>query len=194
MADCLHARNELPGVRRWGLWPIGLAVCVLLVLYGPAGPSRSQGQPADRFGAAAEEEGTVPPGEQNGNSERRELLREGTQLSDTLGHFKLSGSRVVFVLADGSRQLTVLENLNLERVTQMARDDGQRVSWTVSGLVTEYQGTNYLLVNRARRRSSPARRPAAEAEADGAAPRGLGVRGGPAQPLTGGASGGAEER
>lgn len=140
-----------------------------MVLCGPTGPGRLQGQPADRSGVAAEEPGAALPAEHRGKNERVEVLREGTQLSDASGHFKLSGSRVVFVLADGSRRFTVLENLNLERIAQMARDDAQRVAWTVSGLVTEYQGTNYLLIRRARRRSLPPRRPAVQDEAEGAA-------------------------
>lgn len=159
------------GVRHWPLW---LVVGVVAMLQVMGVSARLVGQtPAGGVRSPNASSATVL----QGSDEPAELLREGTQLSEAVGHFRLSGSRVVFVLADGGRQLTVLENLTLERIAQMARDDGQRVVWTVSGLVTEYQGANYLLVRRARRRSVVVRRPASTAEEAGAAGSGVLERG-----------------
>jgi hypothetical protein len=146
----------LRGGHRWRYWLAASAVSAVLGLCVWLWPIRLHGQLPTREEADASGSDTAEARE--GRADPVELLREGTQLTDAAGHFKLSGNRVVFVLADGARVLTVLENLNLERIAQMARDDGQRVAWTVSGLVTEYQGANYLLVSRAKRRSAALRR------------------------------------
>ncbi|HYO25453.1 MAG TPA: hypothetical protein VEQ85_10955 [Lacipirellulaceae bacterium] len=77
-------------------------------------------------------------------------LREGTQLTDHLGHFRQNGESLTFVDDDG-RELGALPNLNLERVarTLKAVDEPESVSWSVSGAVTEFSGRNYLLISRA---------------------------------------------
>jgi hypothetical protein len=77
------------------------------------------------------------------------LLREGTELTDQFGQFKLSGNRVVFVLAEGNRQLVGLENLALERVLKTITDNPQPGNWLVTGTVTEYRAINYVLIRRA---------------------------------------------
>lgn len=77
------------------------------------------------------------------------LVREGTELVDQFGQFKQSGNRIVFVLAEGNRQLIGLENLNLERVLKVISDNPQSGDWLVTGTVTEYRAINYLLIRRA---------------------------------------------
>jgi len=76
------------------------------------------------------------------------LLREGTAELDLVGQFKSSGERVVFHTSDGTRQFGVLENLGLQRVTEVIRDNPVPLEWVVSGTVTEYRGANYLLLDR----------------------------------------------
>lgn len=83
-------------------------------------------------------------------------LREGTAL-ETLGSFKLTGDRIMFYSAD-KRRFGTLENLNLERIARMVSDSPDTLQWSVSGTVTEYQGSNYLLVARAVLKSKPQRR------------------------------------
>ncbi len=78
-----------------------------------------------------------------------ELLREGTQLTNQLGSFRPVGDRVAFVTSDGKRRLIVLENLSLERVTQLIGETPTPLVWSVTGTVTEFRGANYLLVERA---------------------------------------------
>ena len=73
-------------------------------------------------------------------------IREGTKVADLVGHFKLTGDRVAFYTADGNIRFGGLENLNLERIARVVKDSHIELQWTVSGLVTEYRGTNYLLV------------------------------------------------
>lgn len=81
------------------------------------------------------------------------VLREGTELVEILGEFKASGNRETFVTSEGAAY-HCLENLNLERVMRIIGGNPNSASWLVSGVITEYQGTNYLLVNRAIRRTT----------------------------------------
>jgi hypothetical protein len=78
-------------------------------------------------------------------------LREGTELHDLLGTFQVADGRMV--LSTSSRRYLVLENLNLERVARLVGDLGQAGTWSVSGTVTEFQGTNFLLIRRAQLKS-----------------------------------------
>jgi len=73
--------------------------------------------------------------------------REGQKLVDKLGEFRETGGRIAFYPEGSSVSLQLLENLALERV---ARDLDQRTrKWSVSGLITEYRGVNFLLLHRA---------------------------------------------
>jgi hypothetical protein len=76
-------------------------------------------------------------------------VREGTEIVDELGHFRVSGGRILFFSADGKRRLVGLENLNLERVTRTIAESPQTLQWGVTGTITEYRGANFLSVRRA---------------------------------------------
>lgn len=80
--------------------------------------------------------------------ERR--LREGTEIENSLGHFVRDGDGAIFVRQDGLK-FGGLPNLNLERVARLLKSIEQpdTVSWTVSGIVTEFGGRNFLLIKRA---------------------------------------------
>jgi hypothetical protein len=84
-------------------------------------------------------------------------IREGDKLADQVGSFKLTGDRLTFFTADGSRRFNGLENLNLERITQMVGDSPDPLEWRVSGIVTEYRGANYLLITQAVVKNKPGR-------------------------------------
>ncbi len=86
-----------------------------------------------------------------------ERIREGDKLTDQIGSFKLTGDRLTFFTADGSRRFNGLENLNLERITQMVADSPDPLEWRVSGIVTEYRGANYLLITQAVVKNKPLR-------------------------------------
>lgn len=83
-----------------------------------------------------------------------QLRREGTQLRDERGHFELNGTRVIFVSAEEKTRFIGLENLNLQRISQILDGEFAKVEWIVSGLVTEYQGANYLLLLRVSKATS----------------------------------------
>lgn len=87
------------------------------------------------------------------NGQKPNLQREGTQLQDERGRFLTVGVRLTFVSAGGKRYVG-LENLNLQRVGKIIATSADSVEWFVSGTVTEYQGMNYLLIARARRKAS----------------------------------------
>jgi hypothetical protein len=79
-----------------------------------------------------------------------ERLREGTKLIDVVGSFQVTGDRVSFHPdANASESLRVLENLALERIDRVLGESRQSPSWTVSGTITEFRGSNYLLVTKA---------------------------------------------
>jgi len=90
----------------------------------------------------------------------KDRLREGTELVDVTGHFKLTGDRATFYLADGSARFNGLENLTLERVSTVIAEDPTPMERIVTGKITEFKGNNYLLITRAiLKAKSPAQQP-----------------------------------
>ncbi len=87
------------------------------------------------------------PSSASGQAGQRQ--REGSQLVDLAGYFKLTSDRATFFAADGEQRFVGLENLNLERIALLVAENPDRLDWIVSGTVTEYRGANYLLVTKA---------------------------------------------
>lgn len=90
-----------------------------------------------------------------GSDAQLSRVREGAVL-DTAGYFKVTGDRALFTTADGSARFTGLENLNLERIAIAVSESPDPLLWSVTGTVTEFRGTNYLLVTRALLKNKPA--------------------------------------
>ena len=78
-----------------------------------------------------------------------QLVREGVRLHAELGEFKVRGDRAIFISQDGGQHYGGLENQNLERIVLKISDNPTQLTWEVTGDVTEYRGTNYLLVTHA---------------------------------------------
>ncbi len=76
-------------------------------------------------------------------------FREGTVLRDTPGVFRKTGERYTFFADENGGRFVVLENLNLDRIARTLQDNPTVGHWTVTGTITEFQGTNYLLIQRA---------------------------------------------
>ena len=76
-------------------------------------------------------------------------LREGTEVVDQLGRFQIAGDRVVFVAEPANQRFVALENLNLERIARSVADRPAESQWKVSGTVSEFRGTNFILIRRA---------------------------------------------
>ncbi len=123
-----------------GLIAAMVAVLALWQLVPIVGAQQAAG-PGMRQGAAAIDAALAEP-------EPVHRLREGSMLTDQLGAFKSSGDRVVFHPADQEDSLQVLENLALERIWKML-DEARGRQWCVNGMITEYRGRNYLLIERA---------------------------------------------
>ena len=127
------------GPMRTPFWVAGLLLGVTLVwAQDPAAlnSDRSLDHPA----ATASQPATRPPVFR---------LREGTEIVDTIGHFRITGNRATFFTADGTGRYVGLENLNLERITRTIADNPASLQWSVSGTLTEYHGANFLFVERA---------------------------------------------
>jgi hypothetical protein len=104
-------------------------------------PSRSpSGKPAQSDPAAAPQ---IEGGQVNGR------WREGSRLIDKLGYFKLTGDRATFVSSDGKLKFDGLENLAIERISRTIGDSPDPLEWSISGIITECRGANYLLVTQA---------------------------------------------
>jgi|GEM_PF-5065412 hypothetical protein len=79
----------------------------------------------------------------------KERLREGTHLLDAPGRFEAAGDRISFVMEESGQSIGVLENLALDRIFRVLRENRGRTQWSVSGTITEYNETNYLLLTKA---------------------------------------------
>ena len=127
----------------WITWNTALVVALLVagplvfaqVATPPGLDGRPEAQPDEgsRFAVEGEED----------------RVREGTELTNVLGYFTSTGSRVTFIAAESGNRFAGLENLNLERISKMISKAPKQMDWEVSGEVTEYRGANYLLVRRA---------------------------------------------
>lgn len=122
----------------------------------------SQSKHKGRTGASAADRPNplVPPkslDEQQADEEEFEAnlaapevrIREGTELVNSPGHFRTIGDRVAFFTQDEKTRLLGLENLNLERIAQAITQNPEHLKWRVTGVVTEFRGENYLLIQRA---------------------------------------------
>ena len=101
--------------------------------------------------SSADERPVLVSGDDAGQTER---IREGTEIVDRMGHFQITGERVTgervtFVAADGDGRFVALENLSLQRVVRAITDSPEPLKWSVSGTATEFNGANYLLIQRA---------------------------------------------
>lgn len=87
-----------------------------------------------------------------GGQARGQILREGTLIQNSQGAITKRAFNMVFVPDDGSLPLSLLENQLLERVEEISlagERSGQPPKWVVTGRVTEYRGSNYLLLQSA---------------------------------------------
>lgn len=76
-------------------------------------------------------------------------VREGREVREMQAMFASVGERMSCKLPSLQATVTVLENLMLERVSETMMRHDENATWEVEGLITEYQGRNYLLLQRA---------------------------------------------
>jgi len=129
------------------------SVLVFLFLLGTTGLTLALRVIAQDGTIADQQASAVAPAPSTSSDGPYQRLREGTELTNLLGIFKPSGERIVFQAANGKGRFLCLENLNLERVSRLVRDNPESLQWEVSGTVTEFGGGNYLSLSRALLRS-----------------------------------------
>lgn len=166
-----HRHAAYPSIeRQFPLVALSCAAALLLVValagaQGPAGPGEPGSASGSQAGPSGDDESMQPPGmvaapsAYSGQDASRtpalsrqdsdDRIRQGTELTNQLGTFRLTGDRITFFTKLGKGRFVVLENLALERVAQMIEDNPQQLNWLVSGVMMEYQGANYLLIQRA---------------------------------------------
>lgn len=128
-----------------------LAALAALAVWAGAGlgAEPAGAQPSDERGSGAEQPATAPPQTGATPAALEHRIREGTQVVEERGVFKITGERVTFFSGGARLRLVVLENLNLERIVRVITDSPEKQDWVVSGRITEFQGANYLLVEKA---------------------------------------------
>ena len=137
-------------MRRTSWKTVGLIVAIASVITlweVPGGGAEQTGPQVRRRGAASIDAALSDP-----TGKQASRMREGVVLTDVTGTFSALGDRILFQQAGQEHTLGVLENLALERVWKMLDDTRDR-QWNVSGTVTEYRGSNFLLLHRAVLRS-----------------------------------------
>jgi hypothetical protein len=75
--------------------------------------------------------------------------REGTRIVEQAGKFEFVGDRIAFFPTGESDSFRVLENLAAERIVRLLGESRGQQDWLVSGTLTEFRGSNYLLVTKA---------------------------------------------
>lgn len=134
------------------LWLFMGVACLSSITAWAAAPSAAQKPEAKPPSARPRAIGLpVNPttGEGTASQTRASRLREGSELVDQFGHFEAAGERLVFVMAPAGVRLVALENLNLERISRSIAGSPRQLDWLVSGIVTEYRGNRFLLIERA---------------------------------------------
>ncbi|MDZ4820400.1 MAG: hypothetical protein SGJ20_15650 [Planctomycetota bacterium] len=134
-----------------------LAICCLVLALQFRQISRADDHPAGGRHAAdtdlSKEDESAEPAKRSGPRMDGYLAggrwREGARLFETPGMFKTSGERLVFASIDGKYRFACLENLNSDRVSRIVAESPDPLQWVVGGVITEFRGENYLLMNQA---------------------------------------------
>jgi len=148
LKDLVPIARPVDGLSESTLFPISVPKT-----FPPASPSSADDAPV---GSIADPATTDPNGaEANGEggiAVRRLLRREGSEVKDLVGSITKRGSNIIFAPSDQSTPLILLPGQLLERVEfyqQVQTRLGRDLPWRISGLITEYRGSNYLLITAA---------------------------------------------
>ncbi len=142
----LVARRTVEHRGRW-IWLAALTLCCLTAGLSRLNPL--QAQQGARSAPDRRADIAAPAAAASKAGPKLPRIREGTMLVEQAGVFQTAGDRVTFLTSDGQRRFVVLENLQLERISRAVGDNLTPPQWTVSGMVTEFCGANYLFVDRA---------------------------------------------
>ncbi len=143
---------ECRRVTRSGSRPMMLATSLAVVLAA----TMVWAQSADRNEDDAGELPTTTAADDAIRLREGSRVREGTEMENQNGYFRMTGDRVTFFTEGGKGRFVVLENLNLERVSRILAENPDHLQWSVTATVTEYRGANYIFVRKAVRRDQKA--------------------------------------
>lgn len=79
----------------------------------------------------------------------RPEYREGKSVRDLKGSVRVVQSRYIFFPEGDSFRFVLLENLNLERIARAMAERTEETLWEIDAEITEFNGANYLLIQRA---------------------------------------------
>jgi hypothetical protein len=131
-----------------------VGISLLLVSRAPAADDSSPPASGSTMERSSSHQAAAPTADQD-NKPRIEggqvngRWREGSRLIDQVGSFRVTGDHVTFTSSDGKLKFEGLENLAIERIARTIGDSPDQLEWTISGIITEYRGANYLLVTQA---------------------------------------------
>jgi hypothetical protein len=96
-----------------------------------------------------QEQPVIVPGSKEKNTVKNKQIREGTPFLGKRVYFRQTGQRTMMFTTDGKENYLVLENLSLERILDAMDKKPDRGVWLADGEFTEFQGANYVLIQRA---------------------------------------------
>jgi len=91
--------------------------------------------------------------EETKKSPEKVHLREGDKITDEIGTFSAQGDLISFESDDKRLKLKALPNLNLERVRNDSQIIEEKAPCVVSGTITEFKKSNYILISRVRKKT-----------------------------------------
>ncbi len=101
-------------------------------------------------GRAGEE--VAPQSAPASSASQSNLIREGTRIVDRQAVCRSSGDQLLIDFTAEAEPLVALENLAAQRILKAVMDDAGDETWIVNGQITEFQGHNYILLNRVNRK------------------------------------------
>lgn len=104
-------------------------------------------------GKLAEPREALGGGGSASDSRTDQLLREGAKIVNQSVNCRATGERLVVELPQSSQPLLALENLAAQRILKALQDDIGSERWSINGSITEFQGRNYILLDRVTRES-----------------------------------------
>jgi hypothetical protein len=81
-------------------------------------------------------------------------MREGTRIESRSAVCRFNGERLNVDLEEFERPILALENLAAQRILDTIRNDPNDDQWLLTGTITEFRGSNYLLLERVKRDAS----------------------------------------
>jgi len=125
-------------VRLPAFWVVGGLLLVTAIVNVHAIPVASQSHASNASAIATPLDQSVLKATQS----------EGTTLTNVRGHFENSGDRIRFVNVHSGTTYVCLENLPLQQIMQSPSKSITSNEWIIRGHLTEFDGTNFLLIDR----------------------------------------------